>query len=332
MWFRWHEGTTKDPKFGTVATKTKQPVAIVLAVWATLLEHASQQDGDGSDPAESRGGIAGYDCEDIDELLRIESGVTATILDAFAQKGMVQDRRIVRWEKRQPKKEDPGAAARKRESREKQKEKQEPEAGGASHSDADCPDASHDVTDGHAASRRVTTEQNRVEQSRTEKKKDSGAGGAKSAAPPDTAPSEDPVEPPLEKFRMTYALLAEGWNKMLVPLGLSRASPKSDARQKKLATRLKEDRERESADWWLAVFSNIAQSDWLLGKIEGRNGRPFNCTLGWLLEREENLLKVAEGAYLDRDVAPALPQPEYVPISDEEDGDFGDDLSQRRPA
>ena len=41
MWFRWWEGTGTDPKFKVVAQKSGESVAVVLAVWALLLENAS---------------------------------------------------------------------------------------------------------------------------------------------------------------------------------------------------------------------------------------------------------------------------------------------------
>jgi len=46
-WFRWHHGSVTDPKFQLVARKTKSRVADVIAVWAFILETASQSNEQG---------------------------------------------------------------------------------------------------------------------------------------------------------------------------------------------------------------------------------------------------------------------------------------------
>jgi hypothetical protein len=68
MWFRWWEGTGTDPKFKVVAQKSGQSVAAALAVWALLLENASETQCN----AKERGEISGFDFEAIDTLLGIE--------------------------------------------------------------------------------------------------------------------------------------------------------------------------------------------------------------------------------------------------------------------
>lgn len=190
MWFRWHEGTTKDPKFGTVASRTGQSIAIVLAVWATLLEHASEQ-SEGS-----RGDIAGYDCEDIDELLRIEPGTTAAIFKAFENKGMIEDGRIARWSKRQTKKEDEGAAQRKRDQREREKAEQEMQSQDAT----PCHESNNDVTDGHAMSRDITTDKNRTDK----KVKELKTYCANSDSEPRDSGAENQPDPPNHDFEAEF--------------------------------------------------------------------------------------------------------------------------------
>ena len=41
-WFRWYTGAASDPKFLVVAKRAGQNVASVIAVWALLLERASE--------------------------------------------------------------------------------------------------------------------------------------------------------------------------------------------------------------------------------------------------------------------------------------------------
>ena len=115
-WFRWHEGTSSDPKFHLIARKSGQPVAFALAIWAMLLERASA--------AEVRGDVSGFDCESADAALGMPDGATQAIYDAMVAKGMVVDGRIAKWEERQPKKEDATSTERVREHRAKQKAKE----------------------------------------------------------------------------------------------------------------------------------------------------------------------------------------------------------------
>jgi len=130
-WFRWWHGTVDDPKFRTVARKAGCSVADVIAVWACLLERASQSgaldpktgDADvtqGDDEHAARGSIAGFDAEDSDSLLGFDDGRTALILEAMIEKGLIVGDRLQGWEKRQPKRED-SSAARTREYRDRKK-------------------------------------------------------------------------------------------------------------------------------------------------------------------------------------------------------------------
>lgn len=116
-WFRWHEGTSSDPKLHLIARKSGQPVAFVLAIWAMLLERASA--------ATVRGDVAGFDCESADAALGMPDGAAQAIYDAMAAKGMIVDERLAKWEARQPKKEDATSTERVREHRAKQKAKLE---------------------------------------------------------------------------------------------------------------------------------------------------------------------------------------------------------------
>jgi hypothetical protein len=81
---------------------------------------------------------------------------------------MIKDGRIANWEKRQVKKEDDTAAARKQESRLRKKEASQDVAKSREMSQilpdvAECPDASHDVTTRHDTSQRVTLDKNRID-------------------------------------------------------------------------------------------------------------------------------------------------------------------------
>jgi hypothetical protein len=103
-WFRWYHGAASDAKWPIIARKSGQNVGTVVAVWAALLEHASQ--------AECRGSLAGFDCESLDALFGFEDGVTQAVFDAMSdpKRGLILDDRVVAWDKRQPVREDSSAA------------------------------------------------------------------------------------------------------------------------------------------------------------------------------------------------------------------------------
>lgn len=67
-------------------------------------------------------------------------------------------------------------------------------------------------------------------------------------------------------------------------------------RQKLLRSRWRESSERQSMTWWREFFEYVASSDFLMGRVNGRGGVPFECSLEWLI-RPTNLVKVIEGNY-----------------------------------
>ena len=117
-WLRWYHGAVSDDKWPLIARKSGQPVAIVIAIWAALLECASQDDSE-------RGSVRSFDPESIDALLQIEDGTTQAVLDALScgKKPRIADGRIVNWSKRQPLRErdDDKSTERVRQHRERQK-------------------------------------------------------------------------------------------------------------------------------------------------------------------------------------------------------------------
>jgi hypothetical protein len=121
-WFRWHHGSVIDPKFGLVAKRANARRGDVVAIWAYLLEQASQ--------SADRGTVGAIDCDSIDLMLDCDEGTTAAVLQEFAARGMtvvtLRDTQhvtlIAKWDERQPKREDETAAERKRRQREREHE------------------------------------------------------------------------------------------------------------------------------------------------------------------------------------------------------------------
>ena len=154
-WFRWHEGTSSDPKLHLIARKSGQPVAFALAIWAMLLERASA--------AEDRGDVGGFDCESADAALGMPDGAAQAIYDAMIAKGMIADGRVAKWEARQPKKEDATSTERVRNYRAKQKAKADFASSEANCQETPCSEVKHYETQCNATKRHATLDKIRRE-------------------------------------------------------------------------------------------------------------------------------------------------------------------------
>ena len=65
--------------------------------------------------------------------------------------------------------------------------------------------------------------------------------------------------------------------------------------RKKLALRWREDKARQSLDWWRDTFGEVAKSDFLMGRRPGTN---FVFSLGWFVG-PQNFEKVLNGQYVN---------------------------------
>lgn len=67
--------------------------------------------------------------------------------------------------------------------------------------------------------------------------------------------------------------------------------------RKKIRAKLKEHPEEQ---WWIDLFARVRQSNWLSGRVAGRNGKEsFMATLRWVIGKQ-NLAKIEEGNYDNR--------------------------------
>lgn len=102
-WFRWWHGSVTDPKFMWVSRRSGHSLSDVIAVWACLLETASN--------GETRGNVSCFDSVSHDCLLGFDDGVCDKIIASMTDKGMIDsDGNLTGWERRQPKREDQGSA------------------------------------------------------------------------------------------------------------------------------------------------------------------------------------------------------------------------------
>ncbi|WP_218018041.1 hypothetical protein [Sphingomonas azotifigens] len=96
-WVRlWHDMPT-DPKWRVIARKSGQPLACVVALFSYMLVEASR--------SKDKGSIEGVRPEEAAEALDLDQTAIEAILGAM--KGRVTDgRRLISWDRRQPKRED----------------------------------------------------------------------------------------------------------------------------------------------------------------------------------------------------------------------------------
>lgn len=145
-WLKWFHGAVTDDKWPLIARKSGQPVAVVVAVWAALLECASQ--------AEDRGCVDDFDAESMDAVLQVQDGACAAIVAAMStgKRPRIVDGRIANWEKRQDESpQDHTGKERKRRQREREREKAE---GGLSRQcHGECPNVTRDNVTCHGAER-----------------------------------------------------------------------------------------------------------------------------------------------------------------------------------
>jgi hypothetical protein len=117
-----------DPKWRTIARKSGQPLACVIALFNLIMVNASGN-------ADQRGTLQNWNDEDAAAALDMEPEAVSAIVAAMQGK-VLESNRLTGWEKRQPKREDDGASARKAAQRERQR------------TQADA--GSRSVTQGHA--------------------------------------------------------------------------------------------------------------------------------------------------------------------------------------
>lgn len=134
-WLRWYHGAVSDDKWPLIARKSGQTVAVVIAVWAALLECASS--------SEVRGDVHDFDPESMDALMQLPDGATQAVVTALSEgkRPRIIDGMIANWSKRQPvrEREDGNTSAeRVRAHRERQKALQNKETSDGNASVTPC--------------------------------------------------------------------------------------------------------------------------------------------------------------------------------------------------
>lgn len=125
-------------------------------------------------------------------------------------------------------------------------------------------------------------ERKRERESRT------GLGNGGSAEP---SASESTASPPEKEKPVTVDELADSWNEICVPLGLSAVREVRGDRHDKARRRLSEHPELE---FWREVFAGIQKSKFLQGK-SGKGD--WKASFDFMIENETNANRIREGVY-----------------------------------
>jgi hypothetical protein len=82
-----------------------------------------------------------------------------------------------------------------------------------------------------------------------------------------------------------------------LPMGRQVTSKWNGTRKSHLQARWREDKDRQSIEWWERFFDSCAKSAFLTGKVPPRQGStPFQVSLDWIVS-PGNFVKIIEGAY-----------------------------------
>jgi len=103
-----------------------------------------------------------------------------------------------------------------------------------------------------------------------------------------------PPSAPRASPEMTPQEFIESWNEICASEGLPAVKDLSNGRRKKIATRL---RSYPTVAFWEQVFNGVNRSDFLSGRKPNPKHPNWRATIDWLIENDENPLKVIEGAY-----------------------------------
>jgi len=226
-----------DPKWRTIARKSGQPLACVIALFSLILTNASAN-------SEDRGTLRNWDNEDAAAALDMEPEQVAAIVEAMQGK-VLNGARLTGWQKRQPKREDGSASERKKAWKEREKEKR---------------NASERIgTQGNAPETETETETESKKEHSNECLGKSPVGDAHEADGETSDDHSDGLKP---------AHVVEEWNKVAVRLAKPSVRDLTPERRQLLKARIAQ----YDLDDFLTVFGKIERSAFLRGDTGWRGG------------------------------------------------------------
>lgn len=268
-WYRVYHGMPNDPKLQVIAKRSGQPMSAVVAVWVSLLDAASQHDPRG---------VVEIDPEEIAVIQDIELVAVQAIIKALYAKGMLNEQnRLTGWDKRQYE----NSTERSRKFRDKKKHGATPnnttqrgEAQSGERKRKIQPDTEADTdsrTDSETETKKDLDSKNRVR-----------ARGERERGNQQTLP-DDITGQMLQIWNAeVQSKLTKGQNARITP-----------QRRAKMLERWQQDFQQDIRAW--RYFCEIiGNSDFCLGKIEGKN---WTIDLGWAVESSDHVAKILEGGF-----------------------------------
>lgn len=280
-WYRAYHGMPYDPKLKVVARRSGQPMACVVAVWACVLDAASQHD--------PRGTI-NIDPEEIAVFQDMELEAVQAILDALKSKDLIdEDNHLTNWHKRQHttsaervKKHRDG---KKRDVTPRNTKKRDVTAGNAKKRKND-PDADTDTETDSDAEQRADTDSKKDSNSKNrtrEEKKESEEEKQQSCG----------KDAEKDKTQILQQM-TDIWNEEVQ----SKITPDQKAiltkRRKEQLTARWVDEFAEDMRAWRYFCEIIGRSEFCLGKIEGKD---WVIDLTWATQSSDRVAKILEGGF-----------------------------------
>lgn len=281
-WYRAYHGMPYDPKLKVVAKRSGQSMAFVVAVWACVLDAASQHD--------PRGTID-IDPEEIAVFQDMELEVVEAILEALKSKNLIdEDNHLTNWHKRQH------TTSTERSQKRRAKKKGDATHGNGKQRDATAgnavqrkkgkkdPDTDTDTeadaeenTDTDSKTNSNTKNRTREEKKESEKEKQQSCG----------------KDAEKNKTQMLQQM-ADIWNEEVQ----SKITPNQKAiltkRRKELLAARWIDEFAEDIRAWRYFCEIIGRSEFCLGKIEGKD---WTIDLTWAVQSSDRVAKILEGGF-----------------------------------
>ncbi len=299
-WYRAYHGMPYDPKLRVIARRTDQPMAVVVAVWACVLDAASQHD--------PRGKI-NLDPEEVAVIQDIEFEVAKAIIQEFHNKGMLDDdNHLTAWDKRQH------TTSTERSQKFRDKKKQDAAAGNTAQQQKTA--SGSGKQDATAKSTKKDTEQRRAdaEQSRLDSEAESDSDQKEDSKQNKNRGRAEKKEPEKEKQKKSgeniLDQMLEIWNtEVQEKLTKGHKAVLTAKRKEQLTCRWIEDF-AEDIRAWQYYCEIIAASDFCMGRIEGKD---WTIDLTWAISSSEHVVKILEGGFSGKR-HPAPPPPCHEPL------------------
>lgn len=303
-WYRAYHGMPYDPKLKVVARRSGQPMAFVVAVWACVLDAASQHD--------PRGTI-NIDPEEIAVFQDMELEAVEAVLAALKSKNLVdEDNHLTNWHKRQR------TTSTERVQKHRNGKKQDETSGNGK---------KHDGTDGNTTKRKndpdtdseADTEADTEQRAETDSKKDSNLKNRAREEKRESEGEKQQIGGKEAERNQTQILqqMADIWNEEVQSKLTNGQKAILTEKRKELMTARWIDEFAEDIRAWRYFCEIIGNSDFCLGRIEGKD---WTIDLTWAIQSSDRVAKILEGGFSGGKHPPKPPScniPEFKDAWDE---------------